>query len=53
VTSCAVAYGLKRVAEKMPVTNIFTKMLTKTVPLFAVVTAGIVNVFLMRSNEIR
>lgn len=52
--SCGVAVGLNKVVPKLKGITPNTRLiLGRLVPFAAVVTAGIVNVFLMRSNEIQ
>lgn len=52
--SCGVAVGLNGLVPRLTKLNANTKLiLSRLVPFAAVVSAGIVNVFLMRGNEIR
>jgi tricarboxylate carrier len=52
--SCGVALGLNSIVPKLKNVSINTKLiLSRLVPFAAVVSAGIVNVFLMRSQEIK
>lgn len=52
--SCGVAVGLNKLVPKLKGLSVNTKMiLGRLVPFAAVVSAGIVNVFLMRGDEIR
>ncbi|CCH60625.1 hypothetical protein TBLA_0D01170 [Henningerozyma blattae CBS 6284] len=52
--SCGVAVGLNKLVPKLRGISPHTKLiLSRLVPFAAVVTAGVVNVFLMRGNEIR
>lgn len=54
VASCGVAMGLNGLVPKLTNISANTRLiLSRLVPFAAVVTAGIVNVFLMRGNEIR
>uniref|UniRef100_A0A6B2LBG6 Sidoreflexin n=1 Tax=Arcella intermedia TaxID=1963864 RepID=A0A6B2LBG6_9EUKA len=52
LTSCGVAVGFGRGAQKLPVSAGMKNIITMLVPFFSVSIAGIVNVFLMRRNEI-
>lgn len=52
--SCSVAYGLNAIVPRLKSLSANTKMiLGRLVPFAAVVSAGIVNVFLMRQEEIK
>jgi len=50
--SCGVAVGLGRGVQRMKITPVLKNSLSMLVPFFSVAIAGIVNVFMMRRNEI-
>lgn len=51
--SCGVAVGLNKVVPKLKINPIAKLYMSRLVPFVAVVAAGVLNVFLMRSNEIK